>query len=570
MRKLTLNLGLRWEFEGPLTERYNRSVKGFDLGYVPPFAAQAQANYAKNPSPVLPAGQFQPRGGLTFAGIDGLSRGLYETPKTSLMPRFGFAYQLTPKLVARGGYGIFYGFLGERRCDVVQSGFTRQTPFNPSADNGLTYLATLSNPFPNGILEPLGSSQGPLTFVGQTITFFNQKPKVAQMQRWELSLQREFRGFLAEAAYVGNRGTRIEVVRNLNTTPREYISSSLVRDQANINRLSALVPNPFVGLLPAGATSTFTASTIALERLLRPYPQFDSIYSTSYDGYSWYHGLQLRLERRFSQGFTLMANYTFSKFMQATELLNPSDPSPTRTISDQDFPHRLALSGIYDLPLGRGHHYLSAVNPVVSRIVGGWRLSGVWSFQSGKPIDWNLTNVGAGFNYNIFAANAISFVGDVNDIKLASDQRTIGVGGRWFNTNAGFVTASTQQIDVARQLRTFPLRFGFLRGDKSNNIDLALIKSTRIAEGKDIQFRAEALNAFNHPTFPVPLTNPTASTFGQVNASTQANYPRRLQLGLKFLATVVAATLSVFAARRFRTTSDSRRRCRRCRGGGRR
>lgn len=529
--RLTLNLGLRWEFEGALTERFNKSVKGFDASYTPPFATQAIANYTQNPVPGLAPAQFNVMGGLTFAGVNGVSRGLYDTPKRNLMPRFGFAYQLTPKTVVRGGYGIFYGFLGQRRGDVVQHGFTRQTPYNPSADNGLTYLATLSNPFPNGVLEPLGASQGPLTFVGQAITTFNQKPLMPHMQRWQISVQREYRGFVLEGSYVGNRGTHIEIQRNLNTTPGQYLGSGYVRDAAAVQRLSALVPNPFAGLLPAGAISAFTASTIAAERLLRPYPQFDTITGTSYEGYSWYHGLQLSAEKRFAKGFTITANYTFSKFMQATELLNAADLMPVETISDQDYPHRIAVSSIWELPFGRGKALFSSTGPLASRFISGWQLSGIWTFQSGAPINWNLSNIGQPNQ----TANAISFIGNISDIDLASDQRTIGLGGRWFNPAAGFVTASTQQIDTSRQLRTFPLRFASLRNDKVNNYDFALIKNTRIVEGKELQFRAEALNAFNHPLFPTPNTTPTAAAFGQVSASTQANYPRRLQIGLKFL-----------------------------------
>src|SRR5438046_3260532 len=112
--------------------------------------------------------------------------------------------------------------------------------------------------------------------------------------------------------------------------------------------------------------------------------------------------------------------------------------------------------------------------------------------------------------------------GNVNHIKLTSDALNVS---RWFNTSAGFVTAPAQQIDVGRQLRLFPLRFGFLRQHNINNIDVALVKNTRVHEGMNIQFRAEALNTFNHPYFPAPVTNPTAANFGQVTASNQANYP---------------------------------------------
>lgn len=526
-RKLTMNVGVRYELESALTERYNRSVLGFDFNASQPFAATAIANYTRTPSPLLPASAFKVAGGLTFAGINGNPRGLYTVPRNNFAPRLGLAYQLDSKTVIRGGYGWFYGFLGQRRGDVIQSGFSRQTPYVPTTDN-LTFPNTLSNPFPTGILEPLGSAQGTQTFVGQGISFFNQNPLSPRVQRWTLSLQREVKGVVLEATYTGNKSTRIEITRNLNTTPIQYLSTSLTRDQDAINRLSANVTNPFVGLLPAGATGTFTAANIATERLLRPFPQFDGISSTTYDGYSWYHGLQLSLDKRFKKGFTFTANYTFSRFMQATELMNPADAKPYRSLGDMDFPHRLAMSGIWQLPMGKGKKLFGNSGGLVNALVGGWEVSGISTFQSGAPLNWQVSNAG---NFNV-STSAISFFGDVRSIALSDDQKT---PQRWFNTDAGFVKAAAAQLDLGRQLRTFPLRFGFLRADKINNFDASIMKNTRIREGKDLQFRAEALNTLNHPFFAAPVLNPTANNFGQIASSNQANYPRRLQLTLKFM-----------------------------------
>ncbi len=514
--RLTLNLGLRWEFEGALTERFNRSVRGLDFGFVQPIEARVRENYARNPTPEVPASQFNVRGGLTFAGEGGLPRGLYEAPKLNLMPRFGFAYKLTGKTVLRGGYGIFYGFLGQRRGDVIQTGFSRTTPLIPSLDNGLTFVSTLSNPFPNGILEPLGAALGAQTFVGQGISFFHQKPLMPHMQRWQAGFQRELRGgFVAELSYVANRGTHIELGQNLNVTPQQYLSKSPVRDQPTINYLSAMVPNPFSGQLPAGAIGALTGTTIARERLLRPYPHFDGVSWTRHDGYSWYHSLQAQVEKRFSMGYTLMASYTFSKYMQASEVLNQDDPRPVEVISDFDRPHRLAASGIIELPFGRGRRLLANVNPFLSKIVSGWQISGVYAYQSGAPLGWG---------------NIIFNGPDIGSIRLPSGQQTTS---RWFNTDAGFERASALQL--ASNVRTFPLRFGFIRADNINNYDFSLIKNTRIAEGKDVQFKAEFLNAFNHPLLPAPNTTPTAVAFGVVSAANQANYARRIQLSLKFL-----------------------------------
>ncbi|MGA9773287.1 MAG: TonB-dependent receptor [Blastocatellia bacterium] len=579
-QKLTVNLGLRYEFETPMTERYNRSVSGFDATYTQPFEAAARAAFngaQGNPATATPEiAQLNVRGGLLFAG-DG-ARGLYRTPKNNFAPRLGIAYQINDKTLLRAGYGIFYGFLGQRRGDVIQSGFSQNTPFIPTLDNGLHFTSTLTDPFPTGIVEPVGAANGPQTFIGQNVTFFNPRPLSPYMQRWQFGFQRELPGgFMIEAAYVGNRGTHIELSCNsgigtpgcnVNVTPQEFLSRSSVRDTVTLNRLTAAVPNPFRNLLPAGASGTFTGTTIARERLLRPFPQFDQVNTTRNDGYSWYHGLQMRLEKRFSKGYTLGASYTYSKYMQATELLNQDDARPTEVISDQDYPHRFTLSSIYELPFGSGHQFFANANSVASRIISGWQVQGVYTYQSGQPLSWGN----------------IIYNGNVGDIKL--DGSSVE---KWFNntgfvalrdaskTNSPLVTDSSGQPvwvdfndpcktnpscakplaspvgfnrDAAFQLdhnvRTFPLRFGFLRGDATNNFDLSLVKNTAINERMKLQLRFEAINALNHVWFPTGVnangvttngvvTSPTAATFGQVVQSNQANYPRRIQMGIKFL-----------------------------------
>jgi len=536
--KLTLNLGLRYEFESPLTERYNRSVSGLDYSAVQPIEAAVKARYVLNPTSEIPVDQFNVRGGLLFPGAD--SRGLYEAPKKNFMPRVGFAYRVTDKTVLRGGYGIFYGFLGQRRGDVSQHGFSRNTNLVPSTDNGLTFRDTLSNPFQSGVLEPVGSAQGIETFLGQSITFFNQNPSTSYQQRWELGLQREVgAGFVAEASYLGNRGTHIETYRttdgtsqnrNLNVTPQRYLSTSPVRDNVTDAYLTQNVPNPFFGILPA-TTTIGASSTIARERLLRPFPQYDQVFSTTNDGYSWYHSLQLRLEKRFTKGYTLLGTYTWSKFMQATQYLNQDDLRPSEVISDMDFPHRLSVSGIYELPFGKGKPVLNGANSFVAKIVGGWQLSGIYSYQSGAPIGG--PNTGAnGWAYNNVPGSGLIFTGDFKDIALPSDQRTIE---RWFNTDAGFVKAANLQR-TARQVRTFPIRFSFLRGDNINNTDLSLSKKTDIREGKFLEFRAEFINAFNHPFFNTEniVIDATSAAFGRFSSQTQRNYARRIQMSLKF------------------------------------
>jgi hypothetical protein len=532
--RLTLNLGLRWEFERALTERLNRSVVSFDSGYVQPFAGQAQANFASKtlPAAAMPIGQINANGGLTFAGINGVPREFYNTPKRNLLPRFGFAYQLTPETVLRGGFGIYYGFLGERRGDVIQTGFSQQTPFNPFDSTGTKIISSLSNPFPNGILEPVGSANGFQTNLGQNITFFNQNPLMPRMYRWQFDVQRQLPGrVLLEAAYVGNKGVGIEVNRNVNALPNQYLSTLNVRDNAQNAFLTASVPNPFFGLLPSSAGSLATSSTVARQQLLLPYPEFafntnstagSGISTTTNEGYSWYHSLQVRLEKRFSTSLTVIGNYTFSKYMQATELLNAGDLRPTRMISDQDAPHRFAADFIYQLPFGKGHRLLSNVNPILDRIVGGWEVNGIWTFQSGFPLNF-IPGTPA-------SVPDFFFTGDPSAAVLPVDQRS---PERWFNTSVFQTNANLQPVS---HLRVNPYRFPTLRGPRQNNVDLSIIKDTRIRESIMLRFTAQALNAFNHPLFPAPGLSPGApSTFGIITASTQANYPRDIQLALKLM-----------------------------------
>src|SRR3954447_21187439 len=217
--RLTVNLGLRYEFETPLHERYNRSTLGFDTGYVQPISAAAQAAYASiypnlaGGFAQLPPSALVLRGGMTFAGVNGNSATVYNTRKDVLMPRLGIAYRLTNKMVLRTGFGMFAGFLGERRGDVFQNGFTQNTNMVLTNDNGLHFLTTLANPFPNGVAEPVGAAAGPQTFLGQGFTFFNPNPKIPITMRWKVSLQRQFKDFVFETAYVGSKTNHIEVGR---------------------------------------------------------------------------------------------------------------------------------------------------------------------------------------------------------------------------------------------------------------------------------------------------------------------------------------------------------------------
>jgi hypothetical protein len=524
--KLNLNLGLRYELETPLTERQNRSVSGFEYGYVQPIQTQVQGSYALLNDPALKAlvPQLSLKGGLMFAGKDGGS-GLYVTPKNTLLPRFGFAYQLNAKTVIRGGAGLFAGFLGERRGDVIQSGYSQNTVAGTTTTAaGAPIPIYWDNAFvTNKVNEPVGNAAGRQTFLGQAISFFNQNPKVSKQLRYQIGFERDLgAGWSIDLAYVGNYGYDIEITQNINAVPAQFLNGDNARSAAQVANntfLTTSVANPMAGLLPG---TSLNNATIGRNQLLRPYPEFGDINTTNNDGKSWYNAGQVSLQKRFSKGYTLGVSYTRSHWMQATEYLyNWAGAKPTKMISDLDVPNRLSVSGIFALPFGKGKKFMSDAKGAAQAIFGDWQIQGVYTFQSGFPI--------------AFSTDAFYNGTDpVHGSDIAIKDKTIQ---KWFNTSVftSILTDSSTNATPVNHLRTLPTRFDDVRRDSINNLDLSLLKNVSLSKGKQLQFRAEFINVLNEAYFPAPIVSPTSSTFGQVTASNQANYPRRSQVGIKFI-----------------------------------
>ena len=506
MRKnLTLNLGLRWEIESPMTERFNRSAIHYAFDTPNPLNDAAKAQYAKSPIPELPADQFRAMGGLIFAEAN--DRNYWKGEKNNLAPRMGVAYQLRPKTIIRTGYGIYFASIGVNYTNTNLSGFSQSTPIQASIDNGLTYIATNTNPFPTGLIKPPGAAGGLLTNIGQSVSFFPINRKHPYAQRWSLGIQQELpMKVMVEAVYVGNRTTRLNINRELSHTPAQYLRKSPVRDQATIDYLGAQFPNPYFGL------NSIYVKNMTRGSLLRNYSQFSSTtLNGDPAGYSWYHSLQARFERRFANSWTMQASYTWSKSMEATEFLNSSNPMPYEVISSLDRTNRFTGSGIWELPYGHQRRWGASSPRVVNFILGGWQFGGVYQHQTGAPL---------GFGNRIFNGN-------LKDIVLPEGQR--GVDG-WFNLNAGFERNSAKQL--ASNIRTFPIRFSGVRGPTQDRWDFSIIKNFHIAERVSSQFRAETFNAMNHPNLSDPNTDPTSSAFGTI---TGQGAPRSWQFSLKIV-----------------------------------
>ena len=509
--KLTLNLGLRYELEFPTTERFNRTVAGFDYSSPSPIASTAEANYAANPISQVPADQFKVRGGLLFAGVNGQPRDLWRTVKNEFAPRLGLAYTVTPTTVIRTGYGIFFDQLGINRNTVNQTGFSSTTNFVGTIDNGQTFFTNLSNPFPGGITQPTGARAGLGTYMGQSVSFFNPDLRTPYMQRWQFSIQRQLpHQMVAELAYVGNRGENLLVSRQLDAVPAQYLSTSPLRDQTTINTLTGQVNNPFYPLLPGTGLS---GTTVSRSQLLMAYPQFTGVSMQNNAGYSYYHALQAHFQKRLEKGFSAELSWTWAKFMEATSYLNATDVDPALVVSDQDRTMRLVANAVWELPFGRGRKWGSSVNGAANKIIGGWQTQAIYQVQGGPPI---------GFSNFLLVPGKL-----LQDIPLSGSERTVD---RWFNTSA-IVTASGQQL--ANNIIDKSVRFSGIRGPGRNNWDISMVKNTDITERVRLQFRSEFINALNHPQFNNPNTTPTNTSFGRLTTANQ--WPRVIQFGLKLL-----------------------------------
>lgn len=503
MKNLTLNLGVRWEIESPITERFNRSATHYAFDTPNPLNDAARAAYAKNPIPELPADQFKAMGGLTFASPN--DRTYWKGEKNNVAPRIGLAYQPNPKTVIRAGYGIFFASIGVNYTNTNLTGFSQSTPMQASMDNGLTFVATNANPFPNGLIQPPKSSGGLLTNIGQSVGFWPLERKHPYAQRWSMGVQRELPlKLMIEMSYVGNRSVRVNINRELSFTPAKYLSTSPFRDQATIDYLGKTFPNPYYGL------NSIFGTTMTRGNLLRPYNQFSSVQLQGDPaGYSWYHAMQSRIERRFANGWTAQVSYTWAKAMEAVEFLNSSDPMPSEVISSLDRTNRISGSGIWEIPFGHGRRWGATSPAVLNFILGGWQFNSLYQHQSGAPL---------GFGNRIF-------LGDLHNIVLPEGQRSVD---GWFNLNAGFERGSAKQL--ASNIRTLPLRFSGIRGPTQDRWDFSLIKTFRISERFNVQFRGETFNALNHPNLSDPTTDPTSSAFGLI---TSQNPPRSWQFSLK-------------------------------------
>ncbi len=507
---LTLNLGIRFDHDFPEIERYNRSVSGFNPTADNGIASASAAAYAANPQPQWPAANFKALGGLTFPTSG--SRDIYHSNSKIFSPRVGFAW--TPhlfddKTVIRGGIGIL--------VDPIQlptpnsPGFSQNTPIPTETANLPPYPSTLSNPFPAGFLPPSGSSKGAATFLGTAISFIDPNTINPYNIRWEFSIQRQLPGqMVLEAAYIGSHSIHEYISTNINYDPRQFLSTSLSRDNATITELTGSLANanPFKGLIPA--VSSFNGTTTTLQQLIAPYPQFPFNGITMMQnpaGAGYFESLDVRLQKRYGHGLILINNFSWNRMEDRLAYLNPSDSAPEKRLSSDSRPLREVMTATYQVPIGRGRK-LNLQQRWLDTLVGGWQASGVLTLQSGPLLTWgDYIYYGGPLSLNAHQPN-----------------------GAAFNT-AQFNTVSADQL--ANNIETLDLQFNNLRRDPTKEVDTSLDKNFRFGEKRYLQVRFEAFNLTNHVTFGAPNTAPTNAAFGTIGS--QANTPRRLETALRLV-----------------------------------
>lgn len=536
--KLSINYGLRVEYETGATVRHNQALGEFNPNLSVPIAADAQAAYAAHPIPELPAAQFKVVGGTTYTGLNGAPKELWKS-QVMFLPRFAAAYSITPMMVIRGGYGVYYDTLTVRDFSYGlpnQFGYSRTTTTAFSNDFGETWasgdpkngISPLVDPFPvradgTRFDVPIGNALGSAVTDGRGYSYIPYDLNRARQQRWRAGIERQFgNDILVDVAYVGSYSNDVYVTKDMKPLPQQYWSTATARDAANASNLTQNVTNPFyIGNFsdlktgnPAvyqdmSGNSFFTRKTIQKYLLLEPYPQAGGI-SNSYSplGRVKTNSLESRITKRFSHGVDLNVTYTRMWGLAKDYFYNGFDAQPSWRENTQTRPHRVTGTAVVEMPWGKGRKYWNS--GWESKVFGGFQIAGTYEYQPGPLVSFPNT-----FYYG-------SKLSDINSGPRIYTQ--------WFNT-ANF-ERSASKAPVSFQARTFPVYVDGVRNDSTNIFNGNVQRDFKLRESTGLTVRFDVLNLFNHTTFAGPNTSPTSSNFGRVTNVTGAP-PRYLQIMAK-------------------------------------
>jgi hypothetical protein len=506
--KLTLNLGLRWERETGLRETQNNLITSFDATATNPISSTSGVD-------TKGVFLFAGKGGPTTTGSPNLNK---------WSPRIGVAYQLNAKTVIRGGYGIFWAPNFYVGSPFNSEGITATTAPSVSNDGNKTPAVSLTNPFPNGLDKPIGNSLGALTGIGKPMTVFSPTASSPRVQQFSVEVQRQVaNGWVGSVGYSGSRTadlTWTTASLNMNQLNPSFFSQGAALTQA--------VANPYY---QKGGLGVIGNATVARNQLLRPFPQYASV-NFSFDDFNkaQYDSMVLKIQKSMSYGMTLVSAYTLSKNYDMGgggpgNNLNSGNSGPQDVysmfgeygLSYLHSPHRWTNAITYELPFGKGKMLASGVSRGLDYVIGGWSVNAVSTVQTGYPLMIYMNNNGN---------SALGTARQRPNATGVSPEGTGSFGQRidgWINKAAFTDAAAFTLGNVTRTISE--------RGPGQVNWDLSVFKTAQIYENLKVQFRAEALNAMNTPLFRGPNTAFGNGAFGRITS--QANFPRMLQLGLR-------------------------------------
>jgi hypothetical protein len=549
-RKLTLNLGIRWDFFVGPTERYSRLARGFDPTQTNP----VDSAISRTQFPGFPTVM----GGLLYAnsGQHGVN-----TDPSGIQPRIGFAYRVRNKLVMRGGWGKY--MINPNNDWNRTDGYNITTSVVNSLDGGRTPIANLlNNPFPNGILQPPGKSLGLGSLLGQGISFFDPTFKIPYTEQFSFGFQIELPlQSRLDVSFMGNRGYKLQTARPYDNTTLAFRQSCDPLEGGNPTYCNQLVTNPFYGLPQFTNTGLATSPTVSRAALALQFPEFSSVNQLGRnDGKNWYNAMQVNYQVRATKGWNLTFGYTFSKNIEqgGFDNSNGNDANNAfidvqryvyeRSLTGYDHPNVVKISSVYELPVGRGKHFLGDAHRLLDAVVGGWQHTIMLQYQSGAP--WNMP--GNTFYVRNAAVNtnwASPVIQGVNPcVAKMADNGTIALQS--YSVNVAGCTLSTYnflEFPSYAPTRGTPLRTGDIRTQSVPVADMSVSKMFKFTEKKSFQFRVEAFNVFNSywmsggsgsngGQFSNGLDS---STFGQIVKGTvstgSTNWPRYIQLGFKFI-----------------------------------
>ncbi len=484
-RKLTLNLGLRYELETPSTERFDRLIYSFDpsadLGLTAP-------------------GVGALLGGVRFVNDGGLGRRQGELDRNNFGPRVGFAWTPAPSFVVRGGYGMFFSSgVNNIGTPATDAAFGATTQYVGSGGSDTTPIpgVSLSNPFPNGYTQPTGKTLGLATDLGSNVSFLNPKRVLPYVQQFQLSVQKEFRGqTLAEIGYVRMHSIRLYEDYNLNELPDYALSKT------------NSVPNPFLGLLPS--TSTLgQGSTVRANKLTVALPAFNAVtQQRNSSGRNNYHALQARIQKRMSRGLSLVGNYTFSKAMLYYQYSAVNSRPTWRAVSPIDTPHMIRAFAVYELPFGRGRALGANWSRALDLVAGGWSLTWATRYNSGPPLVITDTN-----GQPIPIADPRT-PGSLNDRLGDRIDPATKLPANPYLLPSAFAHLPDFTITPEPPLHSWLRAPGQLRNSAT------LAKTVPIVERLKLELRADVESPFNSPQFGAPNTNlATPSAFGTITSA---------------------------------------------------